>query len=416
MKIKSIFVAVLLAAGVVVAPASAAEDAKVLQKPKLESFVFSPKEIELTAGDQKVTLEVTVSHPVGIISKTIDVIFSKVVASTSITFSTTLSRLDSPVNPKLTTVIFKGQVNIPASTPPGVWNISTSPILGYSPSGGEGWYSDSFAPENFRTMPDAEKALLVRLNGDLLFDFQTFVGPSFSTEKYASDSKPITQFGQSPIFRKGETIDFVNYLELRTKNVEIQISSLTPTICTGAGSKLLLVAMGNCQYKIFTPKTKDYLPKELVTSNEIKSPRFKPEIYIPVISDQTVAAYPQTISKDLVFSWDELVSPVSETPGVCIANGKEIKLFSSGLCRFTYSMAATEARFASDIYTQSFKVKKDGEVLVEPTPTATPAPVATPTPTAKPVVKKTITCVKGKKTIKKTAVSPKCPAGYKLKK
>ena len=79
-------------------------------------------------------------------------------------------------------------------------------------------------------------------------------------------------------------------------------------------------------------------------------------------------------------------------------------------------MAATEARFASDIYTQSFKVKKDGEVLVEPTPTATPAPVATPTPTAKPVVKKTITCTKGTKTVKKTAVSPKCPKGYKLKK
>jgi hypothetical protein len=410
---------VLLLAGVVVAPgANAAEDAKVLQKPKLESFVFSPKEIELTAGDQKVTLEVTVSHPVGIISKTMDVNFSKVVASTSITFSTTLSRLDSPVNPKLTTVIFKGQVNIPASTPPGVWNISTSPVLGYSPSGGEGWYSDSFAPENFRTMPDAENALLIRLNGDLLFDFQTFVGPSFSTDKYASDGKPLSLFGPAPIFRKGEIIDFTNYLELRTKNVEIQITSLTPAVCTGSGSKLLLVGIGNCQYKIFTPKTKDYLSKELVTSNDIKSPRFKPDIYAPIIVDQVVASYPQTIARDLVFSWDELVIPVSETPGVCVAVGKEIKLFSSGLCKFTYSMAATEARFASDIYTQSFKVKKDGEVVVVPTPVATPTPTATPTPvaTVAPVVKKTITCVKGTKSVKKTAISPKCPAGYKEKK
>jgi hypothetical protein len=343
-----------------------------------------------------------------------DVNFSKVVASTSITFSTTLSRLDSPINPKLTTVIFKGQVNIPASTPPGVWNISTSPVLGYSPSGGEGWYSDSFAPENFRTLPDAEKALLVRLNGDLLFDFQTFVGPAFSTEKYASDGKPLSLFGPSPIFRKGETIDFTNYLELRAKNVEIQITSLTPAICTGSGSKLLLVGIGNCQYKIFTPKTKDYISKELVTSNEIKSSRFKPEIYAPSIADQVVTSYPQTIARDLVFSWDELVSPVSETPSICVAVGKEIKLFSSGLCKFTYSMAATEARFASDVYTQSFKVKKDGEVAVVPTPTATPTPVATPT--AKPVVKKTITCVKGKKTVKRTGTAPKCPAGYKLKK
>jgi hypothetical protein len=50
--------------------------------------------------------------------------------------------------------------------------------------------------------------------------------------------------------------------------------------------------------------------------------------------------------------------------------------------------------------------------VVVPTPTPTP----TATPTTKPVVKKTITCVKGKKSVKKTAVSPKCPKGYKVKK
>jgi hypothetical protein len=66
------------------------------------------------------------------------------------------------------------------------------------------------------------------------------------------------------------------------------------------------------------------------------------------------------------------------------------------------------------LYTQSFEILKDGKSVVVPTPVVTPTPVATPT--AKPVVKKTITCVKGKKTVKKTAVSPKCPAGYKLKK
>jgi hypothetical protein len=59
-----------------------------------------------------------------------------------------------------------------------------------------------------------------------------------------------------------------------------------------------------------------------------------------------------------------------------------------------------------------------------PTPTPTPTPSetasATPTPTptvvatVKPAAKKTtITCVKGKKTKKVTAVKPKCPKGYK---
>ncbi len=49
----------------------------------------------------------------------------------------------------------------------------------------------------------------------------------------------------------------------------------------------------------------------------------------------------------------------------------------------------------------------------------TPAPTPTPTPSAiqKPVAKKTtITCVKGKTAKKVTAVAPKCPTGYKVKK
>ena len=61
-----------------------------------------------------------------------------------------------------------------------------------------------------------------------------------------------------------------------------------------------------------------------------------------------------------------------------------------------------------------------------PTPTPTPTPSetasATPTPTPTPTVvatvkpaakKTTITCVKGKKTKKVTAIKPKCPKGYK---
>ncbi len=46
------------------------------------------------------------------------------------------------------------------------------------------------------------------------------------------------------------------------------------------------------------------------------------------------------------------------------------------------------------------------------------APAATPSSTSKPSVAKktTITCVKGKTTKKVTAVAPKCPSGFKVKK
>lgn len=52
------------------------------------------------------------------------------------------------------------------------------------------------------------------------------------------------------------------------------------------------------------------------------------------------------------------------------------------------------------------------EILGESSPTPTPTPIVTAAPLAKKI---TITCVKGKLIKKVTAVSPKCPAGYKKK-
>ena len=59
--------------------------------------------------------------------------------------------------------------------------------------------------------------------------------------------------------------------------------------------------------------------------------------------------------------------------------------------------------------TINVKLSQEKEVVVTPTPT--------PSAIAKPAAKKsvTITCVKGKTSKKVTAVSPKCPAGYKKK-
>lgn len=75
---------------------------------------------------------------------------------------------------------------------------------------------------------------------------------------------------------------------------------------------------------------------------------------------------------------------------------------------------------------------KFGLTLIKPTPTPTPsqstqpAPTPTPSQSTQPAVvtstkstpskKTTITCVKGKTAKKVTAVQPKCPSGYKVKK
>jgi len=55
------------------------------------------------------------------------------------------------------------------------------------------------------------------------------------------------------------------------------------------------------------------------------------------------------------------------------------------------------------------------KITQEPSAAATPSPAASATTAAVAKKKSTITCVKGKTTKKVSAVSPKCPAGYKKK-
>ncbi len=76
--------------------------------------------------------------------------------------------------------------------------------------------------------------------------------------------------------------------------------------------------------------------------------------------------------------------------------------------------------FAARGFTYSSPTIKVKLTQVDPAPTPAPSatPTPTPTPSAKPIVakKSTITCVKGKTTKKVTAVKPKCPSGFKVKK
>jgi hypothetical protein len=148
---------------------------------------------------------------------------------------------------------------------------------------------------------------------------------------------------------------------------------------------------------------------------QISQARVKPTINVESVVNQTVLEFPKSITRNAAYSsTGQIILPKSATPGVCIAYEKTILLSSSGLCKITYQTQADSNYLTSDLYAQTFSVSKEGEPKVAPTPVV--SPTATPTPTAKPVVKKTISCVRGTKTIKKTAISPRCPTGYKLKK
>jgi len=400
MKIKSLLVAVLLMGGVFVAPAHASE------KPTVESFTFSPQDIDLTGASTVVAFELVVSHPSGIDATSTMLTLKN---SRNDTLAAYLTRTDS--NPAAAKVTFKGSLTVPRDINPGVYTFTAASVRNNS-SAGYQYETGTIEGGKVRALVGAESGLLVRSGGDLNFDYATFVGPAYDNTLSVSYNDP-TKYNSSntPIWKVGESYDPTKYYELRVPSIALALTSSTPTVCSTDGKTLSLIKEGTCSFIVSTAKTKDYVAKTSSQSVTITAARIKPTLTIDKIANQDVKDLGKSIEIGRVYSASEgWVLPQSATPTICFASGFYVKLIAGGTCKLTYQTAATTTYLASDVYTISFDILKDGQ------PVVAPAPVVTPTPTAKPVVKKTISCVKGKKTVTRTGTSPKCPAGYKLKK
>ena len=405
MKIKSLFIAVLLMGSVLVAPANAATE-----NPVVNSFTFSPQEIDLQAANTNVTFELVVSHPSGIENITVGVSATN---GEKFVYGTVLTRVTPDASG--TTATFKGNFTFSRTAPTGVYSISATTVKNNSTAGYQ-YGTGTIVPKNFRTLLGAESGLLVRSGGNLNYEYASIAGPAYDTQNsnlFLNKTKYNSQ--PTPIWRAGESIKISDYFELQVPGLQLSASSANDKVCTVSGDELKFLAVGSCDYKVFTAATKDYAKYEINEIKEIQSARLKSVLYISKITDQDVKDLGKSIPVPEVYTVAEgYVLPNSITPSICIASGFTVKLIAGGRCSLTYKTVSSDTYLASDLYTQSFEILKDGQPVVAPTPVATPTPA--PTPTAKPVVKKTITCVKGTKTIKKTAVSPKCPKGYKLKK
>ena len=403
MKINSLFVAVLLMAGIFIVPQASANE-----KPVIESFTFTPTEIELSGASTIVNFELVVSHPAGIQSSITDVSLSN---SRNDNLSTTLRRTDVPVNSALTKVTFKGSLEVPRNITTGVYQVNVGSVENNS-SVGYQYESGAFTAGKIRSLIGAESGLLVRSFGDLNLDYVPFNGPAYDTALgIAYENSLLYNSGNIPIWKVGETYDPLKYYELRVPTLPLKIVTSTAAVCTSDGKIMTFIKEGTCSFTVSTAKTNEYPAKSSSQYATITPARTKIQLVVEKVADQTGVGLPKSIELNRVFgSSGDLILPKTQTPTICFASGFFVKLIAPGTCKLTYQTDATSTFLASDLYIQSFEILSDGKPVVVPTPTATP------TPTAKPVVKKTITCVKGKKTVKKTAISPKCPAGYKLKK
>jgi hypothetical protein len=444
--------------------------------PELVSFEFSPKEIELTQLNQTVSVIVKVSHPIGIKSEKINIYLRNAINPQSFVYQFAALRTQNITQNNLTTATFTSSFKLPTTIASGVWNLSSESIQGLASINAIGWpESASFTPANLRDMNGAENSLLVRLDGNLNYDLQTFVGPAYRSQAMASDDKPMTLNVEPPIWKVGEVIDTSKYFQLRVKAVPLEMISKTPQICQATGSFLKLLTTGECNYRVFTSKTKDYIYKELNLYSTVTQARIKPELSIPKIINQTSEGLPKTISRDTVHFYGSILSPKTLTPSVCIPTNTGITLYSGGICELQYSTEATLTYLASDIYLQRFEVIRNAQTISFTPPatanlsakslaltatassgaavtysttstgicsvtgstlnllksgncsiTATQAGTSTLAPISATStvmitgslapVNKTITCVKGKSTKKVSGANPKCPKGYKLKK
>ena len=468
MRIKSIAVAVALISAILYAPSAQASE-----KPVIESFTFTPNEVDLLSVNTKIEIELIVSHPSGIENISTLATFT---SSRNDTLSTLLTRTDSPLNSSLAKVTFKGSISIPRLINTGVYTLTTANIKNNS-SAGYQYETGLIEAAKVRTLMGAESGLLVKNNGELNLAYDTFVGPAYDTTLGISFNDLNTYKPSNlPIWKVGESYQPSKYYELRVKSLSLLVNSTTPSVCSSDGKELKMIAEGTCSFTVSTAKTKDYAAKVSNQSATVTAARVKPTLNIEKVSNQTSVGLPKTIEIFRVYSpTGDWVLPQSTTPETCVPNGFFIRLISGGTCTLTFQTAETSTYLASDLYKSSFEISRSSQTITFTPPatanlasrtvalsatassggavtfsttstsicsvagstltllksgncsvtatqagTSTLAPAtATATTTivgvAQPV-KKTITCTKGKSSKKVTGTNPKCPTGYKLKK
>ena len=447
--------------------------AQATQTPIIESFTFTPNEVDLLSANTKVDIELIVSHPNGIENLST---LATLTGSRNDTLTTYLTRIDTPINLSLTKVTYRGSLTVPRDIATGVYNFTVA-TLRNNASAGYQYSTDAIGSRKIRDLVGGEYGLLVKSGGSLNLNYDTFVGPTYDTTLAINYKDPLAyNSSNSPIWKVGETFTPNKYYEVRVPSLTLMVATTTPLVCASDGKQLKFLKEGSCSFTVSTPKTSDYLTKLSNQSVTITGARIKPELFVSKIENQTAKDLPKSVEIFRVYSSPEgYVLPQSITPTICFGSGFFVRIVGGGTCTLTYQTKETDAFLASDLYKVSFEVVRDPQTITFTLPakadistknltltaiassggavtyessaaencsvsgstlsllksgncvviatqagTSTLAPAsATSTVLIEGVAmatKKTITCIKGKATKKVTGTNPKCPAGYKLKK
>ena len=446
--------------------------AQAFQPPKVESFQFTPNDLDLTSAEAKVNFELVVSHPSGVENISTLLTLTNANGDTLVTY---LTRTDNPINFSQSKVTYKGALVVPRNIATGVYNLKAAAIKNNA-SAGYQYSTDIIQPGKIRNLPGAEFGLLIRNGGNLNLNYDTFVGPTYESYR-APNFIDTLNYNSSkvPVWKVGETFDPIKYFELRVPNLQLKVESKTISTCSTDGSQLKLIKEGTCSFIVFTSKTNDYIEKVSSQTVTITPARTKPQLTIQPIPDQNIRNIPKSIEIFRVYTAAQgWIFPTSATPSVCIANGFFVNLISGGTCELLFQTSETNEYLASDLYRAKFEVVRDPQTITFTPPatanlasrtvalsatassggavtysttstgicsitgstlnllmrgncaiiatqagTTTLAPISA---TATVMIagaaapsRKTITCVKGNKSKRVSGTNPKCPTGYKLK-
>ena len=447
-----------------------------VDKPSIESFSASQIDIDLNNKDLKITFEVIVSHVAGIENRSTTLVLTN---TRNYSISTSLFRIDTPIDYTKTRVVFQGTIDFPRTFEPGVYTYSLIDGLTSNLINGSKVSTNTVSGPILRNLKGAESGILVRSGGFLDLDYLTINGPAYglqtnktyiNTAKYPSPT--------DPVWKVGEIFTPSDYFEEVVPDVRIEINTSSPKVCTTDGKAMKLVAIGECTFTISTPRTKDYKARSILQTVLITAERSIQKLFVQEIPPRKVQNLPITLTLSAVYASGttavENIFPKSKTPEICAVAGYSLKVISGGDCVLTYQSFGNNSYRPSEIYTQTIVFEKAIQTISFTLPTtakvtdktinltatsssgnqvsyiSTPISICTisgsvlnllqagncsitatqvGTPTIAPVsttanitltgtkvaTKRTITCVKGKKTKKVSGTNPKCPKGYKIK-
>jgi len=329
-------------------------------QPTVISFAMSPNSVDIATVNNIVSFDLVVTSPNGIAStQTVATLTNGNNSSVAVP----LIRTDSPVNAILTTVEFKGSIALPSNLLTGVYSATASPVFSLTSTGSTGYPTPTLTASNSSTLIGAPNLLQVRSGGNLNFNYATFSGPTFNPLSGSSVTDPKFNNIATPIWKVGEKFNPADYYQLNVPSLSLKVKSSTPGTCASDGVGLTFIALGSCNFTVYTDQSADYSYRHDDENVLITSARVKPSFVVGSIPTQSSSNLPLVIAGPLINGPFGMVFPVSTTPLVCFGSGTYVTVISGGTCTLKYSTPASTNFLASDILPLTFEISRNPQSL-----------------------------------------------------